>query len=114
MDNLVVGEKIDGFNIGVRLIDANETIKQLKHFGGWMGVGSWGMRKLTVFAGNKALRMTVSGRLHSGHVYITVNGADLYDVAFCSNRGTIKKVITDVYFDDLFRVMDAVIETPEK
>ena len=114
MNNLVVGEKIDGFNIGVRPIEANETIEQLRHFGGWMGVGSWGMKKLTLFADSKALRMTVSGRLHSGHVYITVNGADLYDVAFCSNRGTIKKVITVVYFDELFNLMDAVIETPAK
>jgi len=112
MDALVIGEKIDETKLGDRPIDCNETLAQLKAFGGWMGTGSWGMHKL-INCANKALRMTVQGRLFKGHVYISVNGADLYDVTFCSNRGTIKKVLNDVYFDDLFRLMDYEIETPK-
>ena len=35
------------------------------------------------------------------------------EVILCSNRGTIKKVMTDIYFDDLFSRMDSEIETPK-
>jgi len=112
--DLVVGEKIDGFKIGCRQFDPKDPLQALRHFGGVFGTGSWGMRDLRAFSGNKALRMTVSGQLFKGHVYITLNGMDLYDVTYCSNRGTIKKVTTDIYFDDLFRFMDAVIETQTK
>jgi hypothetical protein len=112
MEALIIGNKIDSSKIGDRRIDCEETLNQLRHFGGVWGTGSWGMHKL-INCANKALRMTVSGRLHKGHVYICVNGADLYDVILCSNRGTIKKVLTDIYFDDLFSRMDEVIETPK-
>jgi len=114
--SLILGEKIDMFAIGCREFDPSETIKTLRHFGGWSGVGSWGMRDVSAIKGKdkriRAMRMTVSGRLFSGHVYITLNFSDLYDVVYCSNRGTIKKVTTDIYFDDLFQFMDNVIETP--
>ena len=110
---LEVGATIDITKIGCRTFDPKETIQTLKHFGGWVGMGSWGARALTQY-NNQVLRMTVSGRVHSGHVYITLNGADLYDVVLCSNRGRIKKVVTDIYFDDLFGIMDKEIETPSK
>jgi hypothetical protein len=109
---VVIGEKVEPQKLGDRLIDCQETLGQLRHFGGAWGTGSWGMHNL-INCGNRALRMTVQGRLFKGHVYISVNGADLYDVTFCSNRGTIKKVLNDVYFDDLFRLMDYEIETPK-
>tara|TARA_R110000868_G_scaffold203969_1_gene451906 strand:+ start:8227 stop:8562 length:336 start_codon:yes stop_codon:yes gene_type:complete len=110
MEALVIGNKIDPSKLGDRQIDCTETFAQLRHFGGVWGMGSWGVRNL-VNCANKALKMTVSGRLHKGHVYVCVNGMDLYDVILCSNRGTIKKVMTDIYFDDLFERMDKAIET---
>jgi len=110
---LEVGTKIDITKIGCRKFDPSETVRTLKYYGGWQGMGSWGAKNLTQY-NNQVLKMTVSGRVHSGHVYITLNGMDLYDVVLCSNRGTIKKVITDLYFDQLFEVMDREIETPSK
>ena len=106
---LKVGETIDPTKIGCRGFDPNETIKCLKMFGG-TGFWCWGAHAYTVYK-DTMLRFKVSGLKHKGHVYITLNGADLYDVALTTTKGKIKKVMTDIYFDDLFNLLDWEIET---
>lgn len=75
-----------------------------------MGVfWSWGSHALTNLNG-KGLRMTVSGFRHKGHVYILLNGADLFDVILTTNRGTVKQVFTDIYLDQLLELVDDAVE----
>jgi hypothetical protein len=85
-----------------------ETKKQL-YFFGKIKVFSWGAHNWVNFQ-NKALRFTVQGRHFRGHVYIFLNGADLYDVYYCSNRGNIKMIDTDMYFDQLTEIIDRKVE----
>jgi len=70
---------------------------------------SWGANKFTNVY-NYALKFNVNGHHHKGHVYIMVNGSDLYDVFITTNRGTILDTFKDIYFEDLFDVIDKRIE----
>jgi len=56
--------------------------------------------------------MTVSGHHHKGHVYIFVNGMDLFDVYLTTNRGTIVHKSGDMglYFDQLVEWIDEKVE----
>jgi hypothetical protein len=47
-----------------------------------------------------------------GHVYIALNGMDLYDVYLTSNRGTIKQRTPEMglYFDQLVEWIDDKVE----
>ena len=74
---------------------------------------SWGARDFQN-GYDRFMRMTVSGHHPKGHVYIRVNGLDLFDVYLTSNRGTIKHVINDVYIEDLFEILDNRIEKIDK
>lgn len=105
-----IGEKIDIVSIAshCRDLDANTTRKQLVA-GGLNKVWSWGAHKWLMF-GNKAMRFTVNGYHFSGHIYIFLNGSDLYDIYYCSNRGTIKMIDTDIFCEDLTNVIDRKIE----
>tara|TARA_R100001244_G_scaffold122613_1_gene92257 strand:- start:349 stop:666 length:318 start_codon:yes stop_codon:yes gene_type:complete len=60
---------------------------------------------------DKALRFKVSGYLHKGLVYVTLNGGDLYDVHLVSTHGNLKETKTDIYFDDLSEMIDKMVET---
>lgn len=74
---------------------------------------SWGVMKTKVVdntANPRMLRLTVNGRHHKGHVYIFVNGMDLFDVYLTSRQGKIKDIQTDLYFDDLADWIDVKIE----
>lgn len=73
---------------------------------------SWGSRGFLVDNKNdtRMFRMTVSGHLHKGHVYIFLNGVDLFDVYLTSNRGTIKKIMHNLYFDMLADWIDTNVE----
>ncbi len=102
-----VGEKINVKQVSCREVEANYILKILRSN---MNIfWSWGSRSFVNLNG-KGLRLTVSGHHHKGHVYIVLNGTDLFDVYYCSNRGTIKDVHTDLYFDQLVEVMDNKIE----
>ena len=70
----------------------------------------WGARNFVNMDG-KALRFKVSGYLHKGLVYVTLNGADLYDVHLVSTHGNLKETKTDIYFDDLSEMIDSMVET---
>jgi hypothetical protein len=52
----------------------------------------------------------VTGLKHKGNVFIALNGLDLYDVVLTTSHGTVKCIMTDVYFDDLFSFMHKKIE----
>jgi len=102
-----VGEKFDFKKLSIRNVDANYILKILRSN---MSIfWSWGARAFVDLNG-KGLRLTVSGHHHKGHLYIVLNGADLFDIYYCSNRGTIKDVHTDIFFDQLVEVIDNKIE----
>ena len=101
--------KIDLIQISntVRTQNVKETVQVLSH--NKTIFWSWGVRDFKNYS-NKVLRFTVSGHHHKGHVYITVNGNDLYDVYLTSNQGNIRDTYTDIYFDDLVEIIDNRIE----
>lgn len=71
---------------------------------------SWAFRSAKIMKKNLAYRFTVSGRHHTGHVYIVLNFMDTFDIYYTSNRGTIKKISNDVYIDQLIDILDKEIE----
>lgn len=75
-------------------------------------VMSWAARSWTRM--NKfCLRFYVSAMHHTGHIYVVVNGADLFDVYITTNRGRIKEVLNDVYLEDFIGILDEKIERIE-
>ena len=107
-----VGEKIDYTEKikSCRVFDPRETIAQLRM--DFMKFICWGATKFTVDNARKVrmLRFFVSGMKHKGHVYVFLNGSDLYDVYITTNQGTIKEIGTDLYFDMLTEWIDNRIE----
>jgi hypothetical protein len=75
---------------------------------------SWGAHNFIVDNTKKPrmFRMLVNGHHHKGHVYIFLNGADLFDVILTTNRGTIKERTDEMglYFDQLVEWIDKKIE----
>lgn len=111
-ENLKVGQKLKQHEIfkaiACREFDVRETIETLRRFGGtefW----SWGANGY-INCANKALQFRVTGLKHRGNVFIALNGLDLYDVVLTTSHGTVKHILTDLYFDNLFEVMHRNIE----
>jgi len=104
-----VGNKIDIHSImkKCRHMDAKTTMSQL-YAGGRDKVWSWGANSFTNYG--DGLRFTVQGNHFNGHIYIVLNGADLYDIYYCSNRGTIKMIDSDIFCEDLTDVIDRKVE----
>jgi len=73
---------------------------------------SWGSHAFKAESNDysRYFRMTVSGHHHKGHVWIFLNGLDLFDVYYTSRQGTIKDIQTDLYFDMLVEAIDNKIE----
>jgi hypothetical protein len=75
---------------------------------------SWGAHNFIVDNTKqpRMFRMLVQGNHHRGHVYIFLNGADLFDVYITTNRGTIKDRTDEmgIYFDQLVEWIDERIE----
>ena len=94
-----------------RVFDPKETIAQMEGMNAYKFM-CWGATKFTVDNMNapRMLRFWVTGMKHKGHVYVFLNGADLYDVYITTSRGTIKEVGTDLYFDMLTDWIDNRIE----
>lgn len=72
-------------------------------------VWSWGANSWTKM-NPMLLRFKVQARRHKGHIYIAVNGADLFDVWLTTLSGKVKKEFKDVYLEDLIGVIDNEIE----
>lgn len=72
-------------------------------------VWSWGAHAWTKMNEN-CLRFMVQGHHHKGHIYLVVNGSDLFDIYLTTSRGMIKKIHTDIYLDMLVDVIDVDVE----
>ncbi len=114
-----VGEVIDYTEIvkACRVMNPQETIAQLQ-----MNRAKyicWGATAFTVDNPRKPrmLRFKVTGMKHRGHVYVFVNGADLYDVYITTTRGTILEKSDGshggLYFDMLTTWIDDRVEKTE-
>lgn len=84
-----------------------ETLQILKANQIWLW--SWAARNFSQW-NNKALWFTVSGHLHKGIVLITLAWNDTYTVTLLTTKWTVKKEITDVYFDELAQTIDINVE----
>ncbi len=62
------------------------------------------------------LSLRVSGLLHKGWVYISLNECkDCYEVRLLNvGRDKIKKTLEEVYCDNLGEVVDGLVEKPAK
>ena len=72
-------------------------------------VWSWGAHGWKLFEG-KVLRFMVSGHHHKGHVYVTVNVMDTFDIYLTTSQGNIKGVLNGIYLDQLIEVIDNRVE----
>lgn len=102
-----LGEKIDVSKVGLReWVDMQGFVSAI---GRTMKVMSWGAhayRRMNKYT----LRFMVQARRHHGHIYMGVNGADLFDIYLTTAQGKIKKVFNDIYLEDVIRVIDEEIE----
>ena len=72
-------------------------------------VWSWGAHNWQMI-NTKVLRFRVNGHHHKGHVWIMVNGNDLFDVFLTTSQGNIVRNIKDVYIEDLTEAVDIAVE----
>lgn len=105
----MVGEKIEckNFCTGHRPFDdmtgfVNALIRN--HI-----VWSWGANAWTKM-NDFCLRFAVNGHHHKGHVYVVVNGSDLFDIYLTNKAGTIKNIVNDIYIEDFVDTVDNNVE----
>jgi len=106
-----LGKKIDheNFTKGHRPFDdMNGFVNAIRRNGIFI-LWSWGAHAWTKMNAY-CLRFMVSGNHHKGHVYIVVNGADLFDAYLTTSRGTIKSIEKDIYIEDFIDRLDSKIE----
>jgi hypothetical protein len=106
-----VGEKIDIKEIGCRSWDDMNGF--IKAIGRTQVVWSWGAHAWRRMSDN-VLRFKVEARRHSGHIYVAVNGLDLFDIYLTTTHGKIVKVFTDIYLEDFIGTIDREIEMIER
>lgn len=104
-----VGEKINTqyFKENGRELDGNELLRFFRMHGPLFW--SWGAEAFMKFF-HSCLRFKVNGHHHKGHVYIFLNFMDTFDVYLTSTDGEIKKVFEGIYIDEIFELLDEVIE----
>lgn len=61
----------------------------------------------------KVVMFSVKGFNHRGFVMICLNGSDLFNIYYFSNRGNLKKKNEDVYISDFAHTLDLEIEQKE-
>ena len=76
---------------------------------GTQKVITWGAHAWKNING-KLLRFKVNAHRHKGHIYIAVNGLDLFDVFLTTVQGRLVKEFKDVYLEDLVSMVDDEIE----
>jgi hypothetical protein len=107
-----INEVIDTKKASCREIYVPDLIDLLRSSGSIMM--SWGPHNFIVDKKNGAqmFRMNVQGYLHRGHVYIFLNGMDLFDVYLTTIHGTIKKRTEEmgIYSDSLVEWIDGNVE----
>jgi hypothetical protein len=107
-----INEKIDYQKITKSCRNLNvKELMQLLHINVSI-FWSWGAHAFIVDdkRNTRMFRMAVQGNHHNGHVYIFVNGLDLFDVYLTTLQGTIKDKIEGLYFDQLVEWIDEKIE----
>ena len=91
-----------------REFDINETLHLIQHTNRnvyW----SWGVDNIHHFP-NKGLLIRVNGHHHTGYVLITLAWNDTYTYRLFNDDFTVKKEVTEVYFDELQHRIDLDIE----
>lgn len=111
MTTQLIGEEIKVNKIVCRDFDLNEIWHFICHRNHRNIIWSWGTRLPVIMKKDQCLRFRVNGKKHAGHVYIVLNGLDLFDIYYTSIHGVIKKVSTDVYIDELINTLDVNIES---
>lgn len=76
---------------------------------------TWGATKFTACQSDNdrnepCLAFKVNGMKFKGYVYIFYDWADYYRVEFVSTHRNLKKVVDEVYFDELQNVIDEYVE----
>ena len=76
---------------------------------------TWGATKFTMAESDNeshepCLMFKVNGRKFKGYVHIFYDWADWYRVEFVSTHKNLKKVVDEVYFDELQSVIDEYVE----
>jgi len=109
-------------------IEIAQTIQnQLKATVGQAILWSWGQSALQALNGIQAqklgidnsigaLKFKVNGHHHKGHVIISLNGLDTYDVYICNVRAgkmKIKDSVNGLYFDEFGDWIDTKVEKIE-
>lgn len=79
---------------------------------------TWGATKFTMAESDNeshepCLMFKVNGRKFKGYVHIFYDWADWYRVEFVSTHKNLKKVVDEVYFDELQSVIDEYVEKCE-
>lgn len=79
---------------------------------------TWGAKGFTMGQSNDerkepCLMFKVNGRKFKGYVHIFYDWADYYRVEFVSTHKNLKKVVNEVYFDELQSVIDEYVEKCE-
>lgn len=107
-----IGQVIEIKKAVCREFDTREIFKYIRRAnnGSYPLSFSWGFKSPYIMVKDKAIRFTVSGHHHKGHVYIVLDGSDTFTIYYCSNRGTIKKISEMIYIDMLVDVLDRDIE----
>jgi len=109
-----IGTIIDTSQLGCRDIHFDTSLSQLRK--NRMKYICWAADRFQVdnlikkWGTCKWYRFFVRGLKHKGWVYIELNGADLYNVYYTSQRHRIKLVDADVYGTDLCDRIDETIE----
>lgn len=80
---------------------------------------TWGANGFTASqsdtdAHEPCLMFKVNGRKFKGYVHIFYNWCDWYRVEFVSTHRNLKKVVDEVYFDELQNVIDEYVEKVEE
>ena len=109
-----IGTMIDTSQLGCRDIHYETAIAQISYnrakYICW-GADRFGVDKLIKKWGTcKWFRFWVSGLKHTGWVYVELNGADLYDIYYVSQRHRIKLIDSDIYGTDICDRIDETIE----
>lgn len=74
---------------------------------------SWGVSQkvATVYNGMATLALRVTGAVHKGWVYISLNeGKDCYEVRLLNVSRQVKRTLEEVYCDNLGEVIDGLVE----
>lgn len=107
-----IKEEIDYKKASCREMDFDELISLLKS--DIMKFWSWGVHNIRIDSKNRMrmFRMNVQGHHHKGHVYIFLNGLDLFDVYLTYTNGVIKTRTDEmgIYADQLVDWIDEKVE----